>query len=488
MINPILNLGETGFYEATYLVQCQSDDAVNRAQQYFSTYPWVNVVAVCSNALPDIDEKSKKLQIPTEVFNAIDESYYNTVAHVLKTQQFDIVQVEHSWMSWIVPLIRNIAPDTPVVLDMLDIDSKRLERWLQYDPNCDRNHIKAAFRKMQCWERETWHWYDACLAVSPVEAQEYHQATGNRIPVFALPVSGGTDRERLSQPISRKTAGAESIVNIGTLIWYPHVHGLIWFIDEVMPILKLTHPKARLYIAGFGESCLELMERIKGRRDIVFLGELEDEREILQIGRVFIVPLWIVAGARIKILTAWAVGIPVVATSLAAEGLHYTNHHDILIADDPQSFAEAIDSLFDSPELAAKLIENGRTLIKKHYSSECAAEQYARAYHAIISAATHPCAGAATADSWLRKRQAMESLVKLKTELKVKASAASKNIGFPIYIRKLLTAADKALPPPIKKTYVYNLGVAAFKTINQEGWRAFFHKANIWRKRYFQSK
>jgi glycosyltransferase involved in cell wall biosynthesis len=67
---------------------------------------------------------------------------------------------------------------------------------------------------------------------------------------------------------------------------------------------------------------------------------------------------------RIKILTAWAAGIPVVATSIAAEGLHYTNHHDILIADDPQSFAEAIDSLFDSPELAAKLIENGRILIK----------------------------------------------------------------------------------------------------------------------------
>jgi hypothetical protein len=81
----------------------------------------------------------------------------------------------------------------------------------------------------------------------------------------------------------------------------------------------------------------------------------------------------------------------------------------------------------------------------------------------------------------------MESLVKLKTELKIKASAASKNTGFPIYMRKLLTAADKSLPPIIKKTYVYYLAATAFKTITQEGWRAFFHKANIWRKRYFHS-
>ena len=82
----------------------------------------------------------------------------------------------------------------------------------------------------------------------------------------------------------------------------------------------------------------------------------------------------------------------------------------------------------------------------------------------------------------------MESLVKLKTELKVKASAANKSIGFPIYIRKPLTAADKAVPPAVKKTYIYYLGVAAFKTVNQEGWRAFFYKTNIWRKRYFQFK
>ena len=483
MINPILNLGKIGLYEATYLVQCQSDDEVNRARQYFSSYPWVNVMTVRSNALPLIEEESKKLQIPTEVFNAMDESHYNMVANVLKTQQFDIIQIEHSWMSWVVPLIRTIAPDTPVVLDMHNIESMFLERWLQYDPRCDRDGIQAAFGKMQNWERETWQWYDACLAVSPVEAQEYREATVNRIPTWDLPTGGGIDTERLSQPMSRKPAGAGSVVTIGTLIWYPNVHGLIWFIDKVMPILKLTHPKARLYIAGFGGPWLELMKRIKERKDIVFLGEIADERELLELGSVFIAPLWIVAGARVKILTAWAAGIPVVATTLAAEGLHYTNHHDILIADDPQSFAEAIDSLFDSPELAAKLIENGRILIKKHYSLERAAEQYAQAYHTITSAATHPCAGAATEDSWVRKKQAMESLVKLKTELQAKASAASKNIGFPAYIRKLMTAADKALPFVIKKTYAYYLAATAFKTINQEGWKIFFYKAYMWLKK-----
>lgn len=114
------------------------------------------------------------------------------------------------------------------------------------------------------------------------------------------------------------------------------------------------------------------MERISGRQDIiVFLGEIAYERELLELGSVFIEPLWIAAGARIKILThcLWAAGIPVVATSIAAKGLQYTNHHDILIAADPQIFAEVIDNLFDNPELAAKLIENGRILIKKHYSS-----------------------------------------------------------------------------------------------------------------------
>jgi len=98
MINPILNLGKTGLYEATYLVQCQSSYEIDRARQFFASYPWVSVVGICCSDRFSLDERNRELQIPAEIFNAMDKPYYEMLEHLLRTQQFDLIQVEHSWM------------------------------------------------------------------------------------------------------------------------------------------------------------------------------------------------------------------------------------------------------------------------------------------------------------------------------------------------------------------------------------------------------
>ena len=486
MINPVLHLGSEGKIRATFLVQCQSNDEIERARQYFSSFPWVNVIATCSSGLPDITQRAKRLSVPMEVFNSMDEQYYIALENELKTQKYDLIQVEHSWMSWVVPLIRLLAPETPVALDMLDIEGKRLERWLEYDKYCDRKEITSKLVKMRRWEGETWQWYDGCLAVSDIEAQEYCQATGNRIQAFSLPVSGGTPMEKPLTPASRKKIKPQSMVNIGTLIWYPNVHGLIWFIDKVMPLIKANQPVATLHIAGFGGLWQELMELIRGRKEIIFMGEIADEREILDIGQVFIAPIFIATGARIKILTAWAAGIPVVATSIAAEGLHYTNMQDIMIADTPQGFADAICNLFDDTSLTARLIDNGRQTVEKYYSPECAASQYASAYDVIIQTFKARSKDLSQTEIWVKRERKMQSLVKLKTNLQEEVSCSNQIHKLPLLTRKSMSFLDKSLPAFVKKTSLYSLGLAAIILIDRRGWLSFFESADSWLQQHWK--
>jgi hypothetical protein len=90
------------------------------------------------------------------------------------------------------------------------------------------------------WEQEVWHWYDACLAVSPLEAQRFREETDHRIPVWVVPTGGGIDLDKFPWVDTITDLQEKAIVYLGAMEWYPNAQGLIWFIDEAMPLLRKT--------------------------------------------------------------------------------------------------------------------------------------------------------------------------------------------------------------------------------------------------------
>jgi len=267
------------------------------------------------------------------------------------------------------------------------------------------------------------------------------------------------------------------------MAWSANLHGLLWFIDEVMPLLKQTHPHARLLIAGFGTPDSKFMQHIRGRKDIVFLGEQKDERPLLSQSQVFVVPLWIGAGARVKILTAWAAGIPVVSTTVGAEGLACTDGENILVADQPSEFAEKVARLMEDEDLARRLSRNGRALVEQRYSLDYAAREYDRIYNSIGEGAGSAEGNRRPGANFEEKEQTMRQLLGVKADMAL-VSRAYKDALIAMQ-RSLVWRAmarydrviSRLLPEGTKRRVPYSLALGAVRTIVNEGWGSFFRKA-----------
>lgn len=368
MIGPIVRLAQLGHYQVTFLFQCRDDGEVRRAEVYFASYPWISVIGVTTETDFDIAGDRLSSEIPVEVLDLMDLGYCKEVERLLSTRHFDIIQVEHSQMSWIVPIVRPLAPDTSVILEMQNVEYRIWERWSRYAGRGDEQQISNLFQRMRKWEHEVWHWYDACLTIAPEETEIARSRLADQMPVYEVPV--GIDVERFSRQPQAAENRARSIVFVGTLEWFPNTHGLKWFVEGVLPAIRSRLPEAKFAIAGYGQLQDELAACVNGRQDVELLGTIDpdQEQDLLSQCGVFVVPLWIGAGARVKIATAWAAGAPVVTTSIGAEGLDCRDEENVLVADDPARFADQVVRVLEDPGLAEHLAENGRRMVAERYS------------------------------------------------------------------------------------------------------------------------
>lgn len=145
-----------------------------------------------------------------------------------------------------------------------------------------------------------------------------------------------------------------------------------WTINQIMPVVWARLPELHLYIIGAGsDTVLQDISHPK----ITITGQIVSVLPYLCYANVALVPLRFESGTRFKILEAGACGIPVVSTTLGAEGLNVTHGQDILIADDEQSFADMICRLIASPDQAAAMAQALKKLILSKYSVEALAQQ-----------------------------------------------------------------------------------------------------------------
>jgi glycosyltransferase involved in cell wall biosynthesis len=148
--------------------------------------------------------------------------------------------------------------------------------------------------------------------------------------------------------------------------WLPNQEGVVWFAQEMWPAVRRALPEARLHVFG--------ADRRASGAGIVRHDELPESREAHAPGAVFVVPLRIASGVRVRILEAWARGVPVVATRAAVEGLDVSEGHGVRLADTAGAFVRAISELRSSADARNRLIAEGRALLaERHDPGDCAA-------------------------------------------------------------------------------------------------------------------
>src|SRR5207249_2750667 len=128
--------------------------------------------------------------------------------------------------------------------------------------------------------------------------------------------------------------------------WLPNVDGIQWFVEEVLPLLPETH----LIVVGRNPPS-QLMRTAERTKRLTLTGSVTDARPFVADAQVFVVPLRIGGGTRLKILEAFSMGVPVVSTPIGAEGLSVRDGEELLLGGDAKTFAGQVIRLLDNPEL-----------------------------------------------------------------------------------------------------------------------------------------
>jgi glycosyltransferase involved in cell wall biosynthesis len=178
-----------------------------------------------------------------------------------------------------------------------------------------------------------------------------------------------------------------NIVFTGSMDWLPNDDAIQWFTSEVLPLVRGSVPDISLTIVGRNPSA-SLRAICDRDPAVVVTGRVPDVRPYMDDASVYVVPIRIGGGTRLKIYEAMAMELPVVSTTVGAEGLPVEDGREILLRDDAGSFAEAIVKLLNDPAAARKLGSQAANSVRENYGWAKVADDFATVCERTIQSRT----------------------------------------------------------------------------------------------------
>lgn len=254
------------------------------------------------------------------------------------------------------------APTVPVVLFAHNVEHQIWKRLSLVERSLWRRPLlEMEWRKMRRREARACAGLPLTIAVSEADqAQLATMAPGAR--VCAIPTGVDVDYFRPD----RGKEKPNRLVFTGSMDWFPNEDGMLHFLDDILPRIRRDIPDVALTIVGRNPS--PRLRAAATQAGVLVTGTVPDVRPYMAEASVYVVPLRIGGGTRLKIFEALAMGKTVVSTTIGAEGLPLTPGLHGLLADDPANFAHAVVSLIRDAERRRKLGEAGRQLVEERYS------------------------------------------------------------------------------------------------------------------------
>jgi sugar transferase (PEP-CTERM/EpsH1 system associated) len=311
---------------------------------------------------------------------------YNTqqmdraVKDLLKEQSFDAVHVDHLHMAHYIKHF----PKIPRMLDEHNVEYKILERCSEVETSPLKKHAyHDQAVKMWAFEAEMAERFQCVFACSEDDRLLINKMTSGLVPIHVVP--NGVDTE-FFQPQNKDVQLEDALVFTGSMDWLPNDDAITYFCRDILPLIWQGKKDVKLYVVGKNPSAAVLELAAKDNR-VVITGRVDDVRPYIERSKVFIVPLRIGGGTRLKILEAMSMTKAVVSTTIGAEGIQHTRDVDIALADHPQQFAQTIIELIDNPQRVADLGKEGRKLVCAKYDWNVVGEKlngiYEKAIHEL---------------------------------------------------------------------------------------------------------
>ena len=291
--------------------------------------------------------------------------------------RFDAAMVSRHYVAReLLPLLREFAPRARVVFDSVDLHFVRERRAAELagDESLARNAARTRALELDVVARS-----DVTTVVSADEAGVLaREAPGAHVEVL----SNVHEIAGAGRPFAQR----RDLVFVGGFRHPPNVDGVRWFCEAVFPRVRAQLPDVHFHCIGDGPTPeIQALARQEGVR---VHGHVPDLAPFMDGCRIALAPLRFGAGVKGKINLSMAHGQPVVATSIAVEGMHLRDGHDVLVADDAEAYADAIVRLYGDATLWMALSLNGHDSITRHFSGDAARGAVRRIFFADPDAAT----------------------------------------------------------------------------------------------------
>lgn len=307
------------------------------------------------------------------VFSYQSGEFEKRLKELLLTEHFDLVHADSLDLSYYFPLLQGI----PLVCTHHDVQSALLARRASLEPSAPRRAYFDLQARLMRKEEELWCPRVALnVAVSEVDAGKLADIAPS---ARFLVVPNGVDTSYFQPETRSKKYG---IVSVGGTTWYPNKDSLQYFATRILPLLRakgLTEP-----VTWVGRASAEEVDQYRRECGITMTGYVDDVRPYVQSAACYIVPIRMGGGTRVKILDAWAMGVPIVSTPVGCEGLEARDGENILVRDDPDLFADAILELLANRELGSRLGRSGRTTAELRYGWDALEPTLTEAYLALV--------------------------------------------------------------------------------------------------------
>ena len=313
--------------------------------------------------------------LPDMAWRLWSEEMRRRVAELVEHERFDAVHVEGIEMAPYGELVLECSPRVRMTYDAHNAEYVFQRRAFTTDLR-HRGHLaRAVYSLIQWWRLRR---YEAriarrskhVMAVSPADLAAL-EALSPSIQGRAKLLPNGVDPDYWSRDAVApevELAGGENVVFDGTMDFRPNVDAALWFVNEVWPTIHAERPNARFYIVG--RNPVPEVTALSEAPGVVVTGAVEDTRTWVAGATVYVVPMRMGGGVRLKVLQAMSMGCAIVSTSMGAEGIDVRPGKDMLMSFSPQGFAQAVLLLLSDRTRRRTLGASARELVTTRYAWE----------------------------------------------------------------------------------------------------------------------
>jgi polysaccharide biosynthesis protein PslH len=313
--------------------------------------------------------------LPYIVTSHYTARFERTLKDLVRQHAYDVIICE--WTPYAIFL--KAAPETKSIIVAHNIESAIWRRYEENETNPARRvYIAIQRRKVERFERACFGWADGATAVSDIETGEI-AAYGVDYPVQT--VENGVDVDYFRP--SDSPVDPDTLVFTGSMDWRPNQDAMDYFVKDVLPLARRYRPNLKLFIVG--RKPPRHIEELGNVEGVTVTGTVDDVRPYIARATLYIVPLRIGGGSRLKILEAMAMRKPVLSTTVGAEGLRVTDGEHIVIADEASDFAAGIARCLDDRELCSRIADRGRLLVEQEYRWDRLGEKLHRYLEQVVT-------------------------------------------------------------------------------------------------------